>query len=297
MKNYSCVYSAQADVQDVKLVMVETDISNGLHSFSVIGLPDKAIEEAKDRVGAAIKNSGLTSPKTQNQKITVSLAPADIKKEGPSFDLPIAISYLLSSSQIEFDAKGICFIGELSLSGEIRRVRGVLPIALSSKKLGFHTIFVPKENELEASLVHDITVYGVENLKDIVDYLDSKNTNAKKSTLTPAEKNSIKTINPSTCLDISEIKSQESAKRALLIAAAGNHNIALYGPPGTGKTMLAKDMVGIMAELDSEKSFEVASIHSIAGILESEIRLSFFARMEKYLTKSTRTSWRSRARS
>lgn len=135
--NYSCVYSAQSDLSGARLVSVETDISNGLHNFSIIGLPDKAIDEAQGRVGAAIKNSGLKSPKTQNQKVTVSLAPADMKKEGPSFDLPIALSYLLASKQISFDTSKSIFVGELSLSGELRHVKGVLSIALSLKSLGF----------------------------------------------------------------------------------------------------------------------------------------------------------------
>ena len=139
-KHYAVVHSLLADVTAVTPITIECDISNGLHSFSVIGLTDKAIDESKDRVGAAIKNTGFTSPKTQNQKVTISLAPSDLKKEGPQFDLPIALSYLLASNQITFDTNEVCFLGELTLSGELRKVRGVLPIVRAAKKLGFKTI-------------------------------------------------------------------------------------------------------------------------------------------------------------
>jgi magnesium chelatase family protein len=267
--NYSCVYSAQADVTDTKIISIETDISNGLHSFTVIGLPDKAVDESRDRVGAAIKNSGLTSPKTQNQKVTISLAPADIKKEGPSFDLGIALSYLLASKQIDFDPSGVVFLGELSLAGEVQKVRGVLPIALACKKYNIHTLYVPKENASEAALVTGLTVYGVTALSEIVSHITGQKNG--HSSLQPQEKTELQKSNSKHSVDMSEIKGQAAAKRAVLLAAAGGHNIALYGPPGTGKTMLAKALQGIIPDLKDEEAFEVASIHSVAGLLRGEI--------------------------
>lgn len=270
-KNYSCVYSAQADVSETKIISIETDISNGLHSFNVIGLPDKAVDEARDRVGAAIKNSGFTSPKTQNQKVTISLAPADVKKEGPSFDLGIALSYLLASKQIDFDPVGIMFLGELSLSGEIQKVRGVLPIALAAKRLGMHTLFVPRTNAVEAALAPEITVYGVGSLLELIEHINILNKEVVGDRILAQEKSILGQKDLGHVTDLSEIKGQETAKRALLIAASGGHNIALYGPPGTGKTMLARALQGILPELSEDYTFEVASIHSVAGILGSDI--------------------------
>ncbi|MEQ1665757.1 MAG: magnesium chelatase domain-containing protein, partial [Bdellovibrionales bacterium] len=270
-KSYSCVYSAQADIADTKIISVETDISNGLHSFSVIGLADRAVDEARDRVGAAIKNSELTSPKTQNQKITISLAPADIKKEGPSFDLSIAISYLLASGQISFDPKGIIFLGELSLSGNIKSVHGVLPIALNARELGIHTLYVPKENAREAALASGISVYGVGSLKELLQHLNLLVSPNRRISILPEQKVLLSQKKLSDLTDLSEVKGQTAAKRALLIAASGGHNIALYGPPGTGKTMLARALQGILPELEEVEAFEVASIHSIAGTLGNNI--------------------------
>jgi magnesium chelatase family protein len=270
-KNYSCVYSAQADVTDTKIISIETDISNGLHSFNVIGLPDKAVDEARDRVGAAIKNSGFTSPKTQNQKVTISLAPADVKKEGPSFDLGIAMSYLLASKQIDFDPAGIMFLGELSLSGEVQKVRGVLPIALAAKALGIHTLFVPCENASEAALAKGLAVFGVSTLLQLIEHINTLQEESKRVCIAREDKGVIKQADLQKVIDLSEIKGQETAKRALLIAASGGHNIALYGPPGTGKTMLARALQGILPELSDSQAFEVASIHSVAGLLGKDV--------------------------
>lgn len=270
MKNYSCVYSAQPDIEGVNLIKIETDISNGLHAFNVIGLTDKAVDEARDRVGAAIKNSGLTSPKTQNQKVTISLAPADIKKEGPVFDLAIALSYLLASNQIDFDPSESLFLGELSLAGEVQKIRGVLPIAIKTKSLGMKTLYVPLANADEAALVEGIEVYGVSTLSEIISHIDTSKNNSSGPLISPTVPKELSKTNLHT-VDFSEVKGQESAKRAILIAAAGGHNIALYGPPGTGKTMLARAMQGILPSLSNEHAFEVGSIHSIAGTLRGKI--------------------------
>ncbi|MEN9852314.1 MAG: hypothetical protein RI996_257 [Candidatus Parcubacteria bacterium] len=269
--NYSCVYSAQADVTESKRISIETDISNGLHSYNIIGLADKAVDESKDRVGAAIKNSGLTSPKTQNQKVTISLAPADIKKEGPAFDLGIALSYLLASKQIEFNPEHTLFLGELSLSGEVQKVRGVLPIALAASQSGIDTLYVPKANAAEAALVSGITVYGVSTLLELVQHLDTSKKDKKQILIEPQPKTELSKGGSLHSVDMSEIKGQAAAKRAILLAAAGGHNIALYGPPGTGKTMLARALQGIIPELSESQAFEVASIHSVSGLLTKDI--------------------------
>ncbi|HEY4500521.1 MAG TPA: magnesium chelatase domain-containing protein, partial [Candidatus Paceibacterota bacterium] len=168
---FAKVYSAQNHLLKAHLITIEIDLSQGLHSFSVVGLPDKAVEESRDRVSAAIKNSGFKSPKQTNTKIVVSLAPADIKKEGPLFDLPIALGYLLASGEIDFDTEGKMFAGELALDGAVRPIRGVLSYARLAKEKGFREIYVPKENANEAALIGNITVFGVEKLSEIIAHL------------------------------------------------------------------------------------------------------------------------------
>jgi len=253
------VYSAQVLSLSGIPISVETDVSSGVYSFTIVGLPDKSIDEAKERVHAALKNSDLDSPKSRNHKLTVSLAPADIRKEGPVFDLAIAISYLVSVGDIKYDKINECvFVGELSLMGELQKINGALAIARAIQKAGFKKLFLPKINAHEAALIKEIEVYGVTNIKEVVDYLQGKITLEKEPYI-------INKINKNFYPDISEIRGQYSAKRALEIAAAGGHNICLYGPPGTGKTMLAKAFTGILPELSFEESLEVTGIHSIAG--------------------------------
>ncbi|MEX2010371.1 MAG: YifB family Mg chelatase-like AAA ATPase, partial [Parcubacteria group bacterium] len=262
---FSRVYSAQTSLLSVIPISVETDISRGLYAFAVVGLPDKAVEEARDRVSAAIKNSGFTSPKQKNQKIVISLAPASEKKEGPSFDVAIALSYLLGAEEIKFDPEGKLFLGELALDGKLRGVRGVLPIARFAKEKKFKELYVPKENAEEAALIDGVTVFGVETLSELMEHLEEK----KKIPATPLT--AISTEIKETSVDFSDVRGQDRAKRGLLIAAAGGHNIAMYGPPGTGKTMLAKAFAGILPLLSFEDCLETTSIHSVAGVLSGFI--------------------------
>ncbi len=259
--SFSKVYSAQTQLLTVTPISVETDLSRGLHSFSVVGLPDKAVEEARDRVSAAIKNSGFESPKSKNHKIVISLAPADLKKEGTLFDVPIALSYLVATDELSLDPEGKLFLGELSLDGKLRPVRGILPVARFAKENNFQELFVPRENEQEAALIAGVKVYGISTLTELLEHLSGKKL-VKAAPVT--ELSSERVITPT---DFSDVRSQERAKRGLLIAAAGGHNVAMYGPPGTGKTMLAKAFAGILPRLTFEEALETTGIHSVAGIL------------------------------
>ncbi|MDD4803744.1 MAG: YifB family Mg chelatase-like AAA ATPase [Candidatus Pacebacteria bacterium] len=287
--SFAKTYSAQTVGLGAKIIDVEIDLSKGLNAFTIVGLPDKGVEESKDRVSASIKNSGYDSPKSKNQKVVVSLAPADIKKEGPAFDVAISLAYLLASQDIKFDPKEKLFLGELSLDGKLRKINGVLPIVAEAKSKGFKEVFLPKENANEAALISNIDIYGAENLKEIINHLNTRIINTKSSSFREEDfqnksdiKNIIKKlqIQPKTEIiledeeiekDFSEIKGQETAKRGLEIAAAGKHNIAMYGPPGTGKTMLAKAFSYILPPLSFDEILEITSIHSVAGTLRKDI--------------------------
>lgn len=258
----SKAYTAHISGLEIEKITVEVDISNGLNSFSVVGLGDRSVEEAKDRIGAAIKNTGYVSPKQKNQKVVISLAPAHIRKEGTSFDLAMAVAYLAGAGDIEFEYEDKIFLGELSLDGQIRKVHGLLPRLIQAKEHGFTMAFVPKENLDEASLARDILVYAVSSLREVVEHLLRIQKLEPIRPYEPSEQRKIFYDN-----DIDDIKGNETAKRALEIAAAGCHNIILYGPPGTGKTMLAQSLVSIMPQLTYEQSIEVTSIHSIARTL------------------------------
>lgn len=277
------VLSAQPGALSAKLVTVETDVSVGLYSFLIVGLPGKEVDEAKDRVAAAIKNSGIPSPKSENRKVVTSLSPANIHKVGTHFDLPIAVSYLKATGQIdiennkgEINLENSIFVGELNLSGEVQSVAGVLSIAMVAKELGIKNIFVPEKNKLEAALVENLNIYPVKSLRQIIDFFaredDSESIDLgkieKQVYLENIETESEKEENSDPFLFV---RGQLLAKRALLIAAAGGHNVALYGPPGTGKTMLAKAFSGLLPPLSREAMLEVTSIHSYSGVLNSEL--------------------------
>jgi len=274
--SFAKVYSAQVTLLKAQIVHIEVDLSKGLYAFSVVGLPDKAVEESRDRVSAAIKNSGFKSPKQKNQKIVIALAPADLKKEGPVFDLGMALAYLLASEDIKFNPSGKIFLGELSLDGEVRKISGVLAIAEEAKKRGFEEIYLPKENAREAALIDGIKIFGVKNIQEVIAHLNKKretdNENEQiKIEIKPEPATKIEDREEECDIDFSEIKGQEMAKRGLEIAAAGGHNIAMYGPPGTGKTMLAKAFSHILPPLSFDEVLEITAIHSIARTLQGDL--------------------------
>lgn len=263
------VFAAQPDVLGATIVTIEADLSRGLHSFTVVGLAGKAVEEARDRTNSAIKNSGFKAPKSTNHKIIISLAPADIKKEGPLFDLPIAIAYLIAAGELKGDVAKKLFLGELALDGTLRPVRGVLPIVRKAKAAGFEEVIVPKENADEAALIDGIAVIPVSNLLEVVCHIDASRDDACSLSAHPTQK--VTDEWESTAIRLEDIRGQESAKRGLLIAAAGRHNVLMVGPPGTGKTMLARAFQSLLPPLSTEEALMVSSIHSYAGTLEDAV--------------------------
>lgn len=251
---------------DGVLIEVEVDVAErGFPGFTIVGLPDKSVDEAKERVRAAIVNTSFEMPDT---RLTVNLAPADIHKVGSAFDLPIAIGLLAASGMIKKDLlKTSLFLGELSLEGKVRRVPGVLPIALMAKKKKIERIFIPFENANEASLIDEIEVFPVERLADLVLHLNDE------IKISPYPHQQIKeSLNISDNFLFENIKGQLTAKRACEIAAAGFHNIIFKGPPGTGKTLLSKAFSSILPPMEKEEIMDVTKIYSIAGLL----RDSFF---------------------
>jgi magnesium chelatase family protein len=260
-------YTAQLIGLRADLLEVEIDLSRGLHSFSIVGLADKAVDEAKDRISAAIKNSGFPSPQKSNKRIVVSLAPADVKKEGTGLDLAIALAYLLAEKTFDFKPKGKLFLGELGLDGSIRPIRGTLMMARRAKEAGFTELYVPKANAAEAALVSGLKAYGVSSLKELAEHLNPE----LATTLPPEPVTEIDYTRADDGNDFADIKSQPTAKRGLEIAAAGGHNLAMSGPPGTGKTMLAKAFASILPPLSFDEVLETTGIYSAAGYLAEQL--------------------------
>ena len=261
-KTLAKVYSAELEGIDAKLIEVEVDLNVGLHSFNIVGLADKALNEAKERVSSAIKNTGFKPPTKENRKITVNLAPADVKKAGAQYDLAIAVGYLIATEQIRpFSSADKIFIGELSLNGEVRPVPGCLNTALLARETGLKYLFLPRENAPEASLVNDVIIIPVATLAELINHLGEATAIAPQpQTEFPPE--DLKAA------DIAEIKGHEFAKRALVVAAAGNHNILMSGTPGSGKTMLARTLVSLLPPLTLEEAIEVSRIWSSIGLLK-----------------------------
>lgn len=246
---------------DSYMLDIEADVSGGLPSFDVVGLPDTAVKESRDRVRAAIKNCGFKFP---TGRITVNLAPADKKKEGAVYDLPILLAILSASKEIKVSLNDSVFIGELSLDGNIRPVSGVLAMTIAARQSGIENIFVPKDNANEAAVIEGISVYGISSVKELLKHLTGEV--PLSPVIFKANENADFGIMP----DFSEVKGQAAAKKALEVAAAGGHNLLMIGPPGAGKSMLAKRLPTILPEMTFDESIETTKIHSVAGILNKD---------------------------
>ncbi len=264
-KRIARLYSGELEGVDAKIVEIEADINVGLHAFNIVGLADKALNEAKERVNSALKNTGVKPPNRENRKITINLAPAAMRKTGSHYDLGIAIGYLLATKQITpFGTDDKLFLGELALDGRLRPVNGALNIAEQAAKRGFRFLFLPVENANEASVIENIKVVPAETIGDVIAILEMR----KIGNVVLHHK---KIVAASDALDLSEIRGQENAKRALSIALAGGHNILLVGPPGVGKSILARGAIGLLPPLGMNESIEVTKIWSAAGLTGDDL--------------------------
>lgn len=261
------VFSGATLGLDGVLVEIEADVlTRGLHQFNVVGLPDAAVKEARDRVSAAIKNTDFRPPHMSG-RVTINLAPADLPKSSSTYDLGMALAFLSATKQIGFHPEGKFFLGELALDGRLRRVNGVLSLVLFAKQAGFKEVFVPKENAKEAALVPDMTILAGERLRDITDHLEGKKLLSPEPATLPEPDGDFLGN------DMEHVRGQEHVKRALEIAAAGGHNVLMIGPPGSGKTLLAKTIPSILPSLSFEECLEITQIFSVAGQLPRAVPL------------------------
>ncbi len=254
---------------DAQIIEIEVETSYGLRRFDVVGLPDKSVQEAKERVGSAIESAGFKSPHREPVKVLVSLAPADMKKEGALYDLPIALGYLLADKKVKFDPAGKVFLGELALDGRLRPVKGAVCFAIACREKGIGELVLPKDNAREAGLIEDLRVIGVRTLDQAIGYLEGRTVIEPESSRATGGTGAGDAEN-----DLGLISGQESAKRALEIVATGGHNLSMWGPPGTGKTLLAKALPTILPPLSFDESLEVTKIYSVCGLLAADAPLA-----------------------
>ncbi|MDO8524757.1 MAG: ATP-binding protein [bacterium] len=273
---FAKTFSAALQGIGATLIEVEISVNQGLRSFSIVGLADKSIAEAKERVSSAIKNIGLSSPNSQTKKVVVNLSPADLKKEGSHFDLSIALAYLLATEQTKFNPNKKLILGELALNAELKPIKGAFSFALLAKENGFKEIVLPAQNAKEASVANllnsqdEIKIIPVENLQQALAYLEGK-TDIKPFQIDEKEFK----IDHSFDVQWHWIRGQSHAKRGMEIAVAGGHNLLLQGPPGTGKTLMAKAAISIMPALTKEEILELSKIYSSAGLLSEENPILF----------------------
>ncbi|WP_110513164.1 YifB family Mg chelatase-like AAA ATPase [Herpetosiphon llansteffanensis] len=256
------VWSCAVVGLDGALVEVEVDLSRGLPTFTIVGLPDTAVQEAKERVRAAVRNSGGSFP---DKRLTVNLAPADLRKAGPAYDLPIAVGILLASGQIAADVSQAMFVGELSLDGALRHTDGILPMVTIARREGLQTVYVPHCDAAEAALLSDITIIPVRSIVDIAAHLNGEHYIAAYEGQPPAPESLSYNV------DFADVKGQEHVKRALEVAAAGGHNVLMSGPPGSGKTLLARCVPSILPPLSLDEALDVTKIYSVKGLLPSDL--------------------------